>query len=898
MNDLKKAISFKNILLALSILTLLVSISGIGYFLFFNWFSATGQIAESMARSMNSEICGKIRTFLHTPEHLNDMYYNLIQNGTIDLSDENERDSFFVGALGAHTGEVYSFSFGGRMGDYYGARRNEEGTIEIMRNNADTGGNSWYYSVKDDMTSGELVADLGQFDPRTRDWYKVAVAANKPAFSPVYVHFAMKDLAVSASRPIYGKDGSLLGVLGSHVLLSGISGFLKEAESNYSGYGIIIEKNSGNLIGNSMNLDNFTLSEENELERKHVSEIESHEISRIYGQLKDSQDQSFLYKGENEKLYVYFEEFDIEGISWIVISAVPEAMFLGKVKDSIRTTVYLGIAALMLLLFLYFMAARRYLNPVDSLLEAAEILSGGDLSQRVPIIRNDEIGRISQSFNKVADEMQFLINNLESAVVQRTEELNKSNEILAENKNRLRLILDSTGEGIYGIDTKGNCTFCNSSCLKMLGYSREEDMLGKNMHRLIHHSYESGSPMPEEECKIFMAFKKGKGTHSDDEVLWRSDGTSFKAEYRSYPKTLDGVIIGAVVTFTDITERKEKEEAITFLSCYDGLTGLYNRQCFEIHLRETDKAENLPLSVIFADINGLKLTNDIFGHTAGDSLIKRIAEIIKKSCRDNDIVSRVGGDEFIILLPKTNIGDAQRIMDRIRDSLSNERVEAIKCSISIGVDTKTHAKQSIESVIGHAESEMYKGKTLNRREANMDIIDTIVDTLHARYPDEKKHSEVVSRLSGDMGAALGLPDAEISKLKRAGYMHDIGKIVLNGEIQINDKGDREHEEIISQHTTIGYRILNLFEETLDLAEHVYNHHERWDGKGYPRGLKEDQIPLISRIIAIAEVYDRVLRRGSGSQSENKKQAVAAIRDGAGKRFDPGLAKLFIDLVES
>lgn len=140
-------------------------------------------------------------------------------------------------------------------------------------------------------------------------------------------------------------------------------------------------------------------------------------------------------------------------------------------------------------------------------------------------------------------------------------ERKRAREALSASEENLRLILDSTGEAIYGIDLNGNCTFCNAACVKMLGYSRPDEILGKNMHCLIHHTRHDGTPLPVEECRIFKAFTSGQGSHVDDEVLWRSDGTSFAAEYRSFPQFKEGKSIGSVVTFTDITERKFKENA-------------------------------------------------------------------------------------------------------------------------------------------------------------------------------------------------------------------------------------------------------------------------------------------------------------------------------------------------
>jgi diguanylate cyclase (GGDEF)-like protein/PAS domain S-box-containing protein len=533
---------------------------------------------------------------------------------------------------------------------------------------------------------------------------------------------------------------------------------------------------------------------------------------------------------------------------------------------------------------------------MNTLLQITKALSFGDLAKRIDIARNDEIGAISQSFNEMADKMQFLVNNLEATVKERTEEIRKANITLEENKDQLQLILDSAAEAIYGIDVHGNCTFCNISCIKTLGYSNQTELLGKNMHQQIHHTKPDGAPFPVKECKIFQVFLTGQGTHVNDEVFWRADGTYFDVEYHSFPQIKNGEIIGAVITFMDISDRKKKEAEIQYLSYHDMLTGLYNRRYFEEIRTKADKPVNLPLSVIFADINGLKMTNDIFGHKAGDELIKESSKILQQVCRQNDIVARVGGDEFVILLPNTTRDNAEKILAEIQSMFAVARVAAIKCSISLGLDTKHSPSQSLDEIVTNAENAMYKDKTMNRKAINKGIVDNIIESLHTRHPHEKRHSNTVSQLCSDVGVALALSETEISKLKRAGYLHDIGKIVLDESILSKDLLTDEEMEKMQQHSAVGYRILNLFDDTLDLADFVYGHHERWDGTGYPRGLYGEQIPLISRIIAVTETYDRVLNKGELPLAERKQTALKVIKDGAGSQFDPNIAELFVQIV--
>ena len=477
------------------------------------------------------------------------------------------------------------------------------------------------------------------------------------------------------------------------------------------------------------------------------------------------------------------------------------------------------------------------------------------------------------------------------------EELNAAILLLDESRKDLRLILDSSAEAIFGIDEEGKCTFCNRSSLEMLGYRDEAAMLGKNMHSLIHHTRSDGRPFPAEDCRVFRSFRDSAVVHADDEVFWRADGTSFAVEYFSYPKIKNGKTIGVVVTFMDISERKQKEREILYLSCYDMLTGLQNRRCFEDNRARMDVPGNLPLSVIFADINGLKLTNDVFGHSAGDELIRRSSRILQEVSRPEDLVVRFGGDEFVLLLPKTDGERAEKILGLVRARFADVQAEAIVCSISLGLDTKKHSEQSLDDVMARAENAMYRDKALHHKSGNGEMIDIIIGTLHERNADEKRHSAAAAALCAQLGAVLNLAETEIRKANRAGYLHDIGKIVLDEAILRKDTLTEEEYEKLKQHPAVGYRILGLFNDTLDLAEYVYSHHERWDGTGYPRGLRGAQIPLLSRVIAIAETYDRVLNQGALPLHERRAAALDVIRGGAGTQFDSQIAESFVQMME-
>ncbi|SHI20590.1 PAS domain S-box-containing protein/diguanylate cyclase (GGDEF) domain-containing protein [Sporobacter termitidis DSM 10068] len=493
----------------------------------------------------------------------------------------------------------------------------------------------------------------------------------------------------------------------------------------------------------------------------------------------------------------------------------------------------------------------------------------------------------------------FEVSRQEAAAVvqQKNSELEAANRALTESREQLRLILDSAAEAVFGVDMNIRCTFCNTSCLEMLGLKSPEDLLGKDVYALIHSRRKDGEPLPRTECNIIRTCMEGIAIHADDEVFWRPSGTSLDVEYNSYPQYKDGELIGAVVTFMDNTLKKVHEQQIEYYSSHDSLTGLLNRSCFETMLRKIDGRQNLPISVIMGDLNGLKLTNDVFGHAAGDDLLVKTADILRKICRSEDRIARLGGDEFVILLPKTQLQDAQVIMSRIREVLAREQVNEIRCSMSLGCDTKSDGRQKLAQTMKNAENEMYKEKARSRNKVNADMLNAVIMALYGKSPREERHSANVSELCKAIGEALGLPDTEVAQLRSAGFMHDIGKIGIDTDAAGKHAGDDLEEEASEyrQHPVIGYRILNLFDNTLSLAESVYSHHERWDGTGFPRELKGSEIPLAARIIAVAGRYDTLLNDRGGEVPDHE-AALLELQKEAGTRLDPHIVDVFVRMM--
>lgn len=352
--------------------------------------------------------------------------------------------------------------------------------------------------------------------------------------------------------------------------------------------------------------------------------------------------------------------------------------------------------------------------------------------------------------------------------------------------------------------------------------------------------------------------------------------------------------VKVIGTVQDITGRREHLDKIEYISYHDQLTGLYNRRFLEEEFKRLDVKRNYPITIIMTDVNGLKLTNDTFGHAEGDIMLKDTAEILKSSCREDDIIARLAGDEFIILMPKTTKKDAEKIIKRITIAVQKHESGKLPMSMAIGFAIKTDEKQDREVLLKNAEDRMYRNKLQESSSRNSEAIRIITETLYKLNKREEGHSTRVSELCVKIGETVGMTKAEINELRIVGLFHDIGKIAVRENLLDKpDKLSEEEFENIKRHSETGYRILSTSNDMADLAGYVLSHHERWDGKGYPRGLKEDEIPLQSRIIALADAYDAMTREQPYRKALPSRKIYNEIRKNAGKQFDPEIAKSFL-----
>ena len=344
----------------------------------------------------------------------------------------------------------------------------------------------------------------------------------------------------------------------------------------------------------------------------------------------------------------------------------------------------------------------------------------------------------------------------------------------------------------------------------------------------------------------------------------------------------------------DLTDIKLKQQHIEYLSYHDQLTEVYNRRFFEEALERLDSERRLPLSIAMLDVNGLKLINDVFGHAKGDELLVEIAKILSRNIRDGDILARIGGDEFIIVLPNTHLEEAERIAGRIRVDADAEKFSDMVLSISIGLATKTEIVQRIQEVIDNAEDKMYSKKLVESQIMREKTCEQIILTLENYSTYEGTHQYKVMDSAVRIGRRLGIVGEELLALRDAGRMHDIGKIGIDQGLIIKERS-LSHEEysFIKKHSEKGYQILKSIDRYSSIAEVVLYHHERWDGQGYPRGLKGNEIPLMSRIITVADAYEAMTNKQPYREAGSKDEAIKELRKYSGTQFDPMVVEAYI-----
>jgi diguanylate cyclase (GGDEF)-like protein len=345
--------------------------------------------------------------------------------------------------------------------------------------------------------------------------------------------------------------------------------------------------------------------------------------------------------------------------------------------------------------------------------------------------------------------------------------------------------------------------------------------------------------------------------------------------------------------------KHQMELKLKYVSMHDALTGVYNRLYFDEELSRLSDGRADPVGILIYDLDGLKLINDTFGHSKGDELLIDSARVIKNCFRKSDVVARIGGDEFAVLLPKTSDKGLEYAYSRLQDSIKeyNDKNPEIPLNISAGYATNADTLGDISAVLKKAEDNMYQEKLNKSESLHSNIVKIIMRMLEERDVITGKHLTRLDKLVIKFARVLNLSDQDITELRLLAKFHDIGKVGVPDSILFKPASfTPEENKEMCRHSEIGFRIANSLPDLQPVADCILKHHEWWDGSGYPLGLKDEEIPYKCRIIAILDAYDAMRSDRPYRNAMNREQALAELENNAGIQFDPELVSTFINLI--
>lgn len=525
-------------------------------------------------------------------------------------------------------------------------------------------------------------------------------------------------------------------------------------------------------------------------------------------------------------------------------------------------------------------------NPVQKVFELGTIV--GLANHTILINKHGQSVPIDDSAAPIKDDNGDIIGVV--LVFRDVSERRKTEQNLKISEKRFRQLVNSFPDLILRIDKDGFILDYKPP-VEFLAPIPADEILGKNIEEFF-------------QGEFYDLFKNNTilSIQTAEPILFEYDSPQMDKtdkrtrEARIVPISQDE----AMIIIRDITERKKMEEQLKYLSLHDPLTGIYNRTYFEEEMKRLDSTRHLKLGVIICDLDGLKLVNDTLGHERGDALLVAAAQVIKDSIRLSDLAARIGGDEFAILVYENESIAVEKIYQRIREGVTQYNNEYLDLPLSISVGFAVNNKKSLNatSVFKEADDNMYREKLYRSRSTRSTIVQAMMKVLEIKDFFTEGHVQRLQHLIVSLAEAIDLPEPSITNLRLLAQFHDIGKVGTPDQVLFKPaKLTSEETSEMQRHAEIGHRIAQSIPELLPVADWILKHHEWWNGKGYPLGLKEEEIPIESRILAIADAYDAMTFDRPYRKAVNHEEAIAEIRRFSGIQFDPNLVEKFIAIFE-
>ena len=684
--------------------------------------SAIDELAKRRADDILARI--ELATDLHIQDSqlvLGTLNANVI-SGSLDMKSlaAVEKHLWHIAGLTESIGYVY---FANPRGDFVGVERFADGRVNVRVRDAGTDGIRHSYLAKQPGDRERIIFNQsGAYDPRTRPWYKLAIEQKKATWTPVYVSDARGNLKMTRAMPLYHK-GELTGVVATDVTLTHLSDFLRGLPISANGVAFITEAN-GSLIANSTPEAPFTKGAAGGDEMRMAARDSPNRVIRATAEAMMPEKRRAAAANlrstidtPDGAMLVSSRPFGHSGLNWSTTVSIPRADVLGSIAGNVQATIVICIIAALVALMIGYAILGWVNRGLDPLVAAAHQIGAGKWEQPLPFQHSAEIGELAHAFDSMAQRLKRSVATI-AAQNEQLEDVNRTLEARVIERSqhiaKISNLVEQTDDGFLVTDVQGVITYVNPAWERISGYSSME-ALG-NKPSLVK-SYQHDNHFYANMWKVLQAGRVFRSIFTNR----RRDGEIYYSEMTITPmRDAHGVPSGYVSVEKDVTEREKLRQEINYLAHFDSLTALANRATLMKRLEAALNSGNRhrdsghTLAVLYMDLNLFKAVNDAHGHEAGDAVLAEVGHRLRQCVRDGDTAARVGGDEFVALLPDLrDPDDAEKVARKIEETIAQPiRVRGVKhlIGVSIGIALAPRDGSDAEALLRHADQAMYSGK--------------------------------------------------------------------------------------------------------------------------------------------------------------------------------------------